>query len=117
VPFDHRRFAAAPRFDHHRRRRAEHQALPGFEHVVGEVAGARHPDPPAHDGQHAGTMIDAQRRTVVKPDDFGTICIELRFHHQSPAEPTNMAGMSLNIRRFSRLDPMKSRACLDADLV
>jgi len=58
--------------------------LPGIEHMVVEVAAARDPDPAAHHRQLAAPVIDSQRRTIAQPSNPATICIKLRFHHQSP---------------------------------
>jgi hypothetical protein len=58
--------------------------LTGVEHMIVEVAFAGDPDAAAHDRQLAGPVIDAQRRTIVQANDSATICIELRFHHESP---------------------------------
>jgi hypothetical protein len=81
--------------DHHRRRRAQQQALAGVEDMVVEVAFAGDPDPATHHRQLAGPVIDAQRRTVVESNDPATICIELRFHHESPGSGTIEDGCNV----------------------
>jgi hypothetical protein len=62
----------------------QQHAVAGIEHVIVEVAFAGDPDAAAHNRQFAAPVIDAQRRTIVQANNSATICIELRFHHESP---------------------------------
>jgi hypothetical protein len=63
--------------------------------MVVEVALAGEPDPAAHHRQLAAPVIDAQRRTIVESNDPATICIELRFHHESPETGTTENGCNV----------------------
>jgi len=67
--------------------------LTSVEHMIVEIAFAGDPDAAAHDRQLSAPVIDAQRRTIVESNDSATICIELRFHHESPGTvPLKMAA-------------------------
>jgi hypothetical protein len=74
-----------PLLDHHRAGRLQHDAVTCLQHMVVEVAAPRQPDPAAANRELAAQVVDPQRLAPECVKDRPLICIELRFHHQSPA--------------------------------